>query len=228
MILILRGHIRDSFQNDDLYDLIRNIYFHNRDLKIYIHTWNIFTSNLSWRKLDENNNIVTEEVIKNYFKIFSRLIKHIIIEDDKKIKIRGNTIGGICRSSAPLLGWKNYWYGKNSIIKYLKNSNSENIENEIIVNTRFDVLNNSCSIDKQEIINFINNSKKLIEIKKNVFLKKKFFCGIDNIYIGTIDTQYKLVNHFHNNLDYITTIYRYKNIANQEKLVELENDRLFT
>jgi hypothetical protein len=41
MILILRGHIRNSFDNNKLYELIKLIYEKNSDLMIYIHTWSI-------------------------------------------------------------------------------------------------------------------------------------------------------------------------------------------
>jgi hypothetical protein len=61
MILILRGHIRDSFDNNNLYELIKSIYEKNGDLMIYIHTWSIFQNNLSWRKMDNIFIEVTEK-----------------------------------------------------------------------------------------------------------------------------------------------------------------------
>lgn len=42
LIVIIRGHIRDSFKTHKLYNFINNIYNLNSNLKIYIHTWNIF------------------------------------------------------------------------------------------------------------------------------------------------------------------------------------------
>ena len=79
MILILRGHIRNSFNNLKLYNLINQIYETDQNIKIYIHTWNIFSNNISWREIESNNTPVTEEIIYNYFNDLKHLIKHIII-----------------------------------------------------------------------------------------------------------------------------------------------------
>ena len=79
MIIVIRGHIRNSFSNKDLLNLVKLIYLMNGDLKIYIHTWNIFANNLSHRFIEPNENIVTSEIINNYFEDYSHLIKDIII-----------------------------------------------------------------------------------------------------------------------------------------------------
>ena len=111
MILIIRGHIRQSFETSNLIDFIKSIHHIFPDIKIYIHTWNIFSNNLSWRPIQINNTIVTEEIIYNYFGELKHLIKHIIIDNDSNIKLIGNLHGRI-NGSMPIHGWKNYWYGK--------------------------------------------------------------------------------------------------------------------
>ena len=87
-----------------------------------------------------------------------------------------------------------YWYGKYEIISYL-NSLFEN-NNEVVINCRFDVLSNSHSFNNNEIINFIETNKNN-NLTKNLFINNnnKPFCGMDNIYLGTIETQYKLISH---------------------------------
>ena len=67
MILLLRGHIRNSFENKDLYNFIKEIHYLIPDLKIFIHTWNIFCNNLSWRIMDMDSRVVKEELIYEYF-----------------------------------------------------------------------------------------------------------------------------------------------------------------
>ena len=67
MIFIIRGHIRDAFKVQHLYNLIKETYTIYPDLKIFIHTWNIFENNISWKIRRVNNTIVNEEVIKEYF-----------------------------------------------------------------------------------------------------------------------------------------------------------------
>ena len=110
MIIILRGHIRTSFNYTTLYNFIKNIYEQYKDIEIYIHTWNIFQNNLSWRKVQNNNNLVTVKLIENYFHDIKHLIKKIIIDDDKKIQLNGNLNGLINGSLSPIKGWKNYIY----------------------------------------------------------------------------------------------------------------------
>ena len=117
MILIIRGHIRNSFDNKDLYHLVKKINDIVDNLIIYIHTWNIYANNVSWREREENNTQVTKELIKEYFGDLN--IVDIIIDDDKKIELIGNTKGNIYNGKMPIIGWKNYWYGKYKIIKHI-------------------------------------------------------------------------------------------------------------
>lgn len=122
----------------------------------------------------------------------------------------------------PILGWKNYWYGKYKIIEYINNINPNS--EEIIVNFRFDILNNSNNFTEKTIIDFISNNieKKII---KNVFIYEKETNGIDNIYIGNINKMYKLTHMFYYFLDDI--IIKNTDTVNQEKLVFRINKNLF-
>lgn len=202
MILIIRGHIRNSFNTKDLYNLIKEIQNAIPDLKIFIHTWNIFSNNISWRSINADNRTVTEEIIYDYFDDLKGLIKHIIIDDDTKIQLIGKLSGKINDGPMPIIGWKNYWYGKHKIIDFIYNS--QNIDkNEAVINCRFDILSNSVSINKTNIMNFIENNSK-IQPTKNLFLfNDEKHCGIDNIYMGNIITMYKLSSIFLNDLDNI-------------------------
>jgi len=213
MIIIIRGHIRKSFEDKKLYNLIKIIHEKYSDVKIYIHTWNIFSNNISWRQIPTNNNIVNDQIIYDYFSDLSHLIKHIIIDDDTKINLIGNITGSISKTNMPIIGWKNYWYGKYKIINYIYNNQID--ENEMIVNIRFDIHNNSNNIDDNCILNFIKDNNKSI-FTKNVFLKNKI-AGVDNIYIGNINTMYKLTHKFFYELDDI--LIEHPNIGNQEILV---------
>ena len=78
MILVIRGHIRDSFKTKNLLKLTKRIINDNREIKIYIHTWNVFSTKVSWRnyvdghEMVADDNIVTEETVMNYFNDISR------------------------------------------------------------------------------------------------------------------------------------------------------------
>ena len=120
MILIIRGHIRNSFETKNLYNLVKEIHIIFPNLKLFIHTWNIFANNISWRNIMINEQNVNEKIIYDYFDDLSHLITNIIIDDDTKINLIGNLNGKI-NGSMPIIGWKNYWYGKHKIVDYIYN-----------------------------------------------------------------------------------------------------------
>lgn len=223
MILIIRGHIRNSFKTKEVYNFVKELYIILPDLKIFIHTWNIFANNISWRNITINEEKVNDEIIYDYFDDLKHLIKKIIIDDDSKINLIGNLCGTINDGPMPIIGWKNYWYGKYKIIDYLYNINID--ENEMIVNCRFDIMNNSNRFSKNCIVNFIKNNSKII-FTKNIFLfNDEKHCGIDNIYIGNINTMYKLINKFFYELDDI--LIKNNDTIHQEMLVYRINNILF-
>jgi hypothetical protein len=227
---MIRGHIRSSFETPYLYNTIKYLSLNN-DLEIYIHTWDIIQSNISWRTIEEKKTKVNIELIHNYFKELTPLIKKIIIENDKNIVLHGYKEGHIV--CAPLIGWKNMWCGKYHLIKYIK----DNVEdsNQLVINLRFDLFDNSNVFDFMNVLKFINNIiyyKNItnLTLTRNIFIKNHPKCfGIDNIYIGNINTMYTLISHFHHNLDHIINIYFFtKKILGQEILVFLENKRIFS
>lgn len=222
MILILRGHIRNTFQNNELYDFIHYLYFLYPKLQIYIHTWNIFANNISWRQIHANKEKVNKQIIIEYFKDISFLIKHIIIDDDNNIVLQGSKTGNICMSKMPKIGWKNYWYGQYRISEYVYKEIIDH--NKKVINCRFDIFNNSFSLNNYEIIDFINkyNMYNFTNIK---FIFEKEKEGIDNIYMGNIHTMYTMVRCFHLYLDTICN--KFPTIINQEFLVYNMNNVLF-
>ena len=202
MILILTGHIRDSFNDTKLYDLVKDIVKikTNINIYIYIHTLNVYANSLSQRIIHQDNRPVTNDIIYEYFKDLKGLIKNIIIIINNNIKLIGNLDGKIPGANQNLRGWKNYIYGKYKIIEYIYNKYQN--KNEIVINCRFDVLGNSRPQKHHEILNLINNIKHN-KFDKNKFLRKYEFDGIDNIYIGNIETMFQLTKYFYFELDKI-------------------------
>jgi hypothetical protein len=223
MFIIIRGHIRNSFENNKLYDLVKNIYENESNIKIYIHTWSVFANNISWRYIEENNCLVTKELIYSYFNDLGHLIEDIIIDDDTNIELIGNLNGNIGSSNMPLIGWKNYWYGKYKIVKHIYDKDTN--LHDLVVNFRFDILENSNPLLFSDIVNFIQNNKETSHIKKNTFLNDYEFNGLDNIYIGNIYTMYKLTHLFHYHLE---DILAQENIYHQEYLVFKVNKIIFS
>ena len=183
MIIIIRGHIRKSFNDDRLHNMIKILSLMT-EIKIYIHTWNIVQSSLSWRKIEADNRETNKKMICDYFGEMTKFIKHIIIDDDTKIELNGEINGYINGGPCPIKGWKNYWYGQYRIIDYIKNESEidKSLQVEPILNTRFDLFSNSNNIIPQIVTKFALAYKDK-QLKKNVFLAKHACNGIDNLFM---------------------------------------------
>lgn len=227
MNLILRGHIRNSFENKLLYEFVKKIYSLEPNLSIYIHTWNIIQNDVSWRRdIKKNFTNVNTEIIINYFDDLSHLIKYVIIDDDKNIKINGKLTGNVSSGGMPLIGWKNYWYGKYKILEYLIEVKKDNLD-EFTVTMRFDLFTKKVYSNLPHNINDTLNfvvKNKTETIDKNVFIFEKEECNIDNIYLGSINTLFKLSSKFHNEMDDL--LIKLGNIHNHEKYVFFVNKLL--
>jgi len=224
MILVIRGHIRDSFQDLELLNLVRSIYnIHPTNIRIFIHTWSIYSKNISWRGVEVNNEVVTKEKILDYFEEVKHIIEDILIDDDSTIEHVGNLEGNVANGHMPVIGWKNYWYGKYKILYHIYNKFRD--RSEMVVNFRFDVLNNSNNFDIPLICNFVKQNIGR-EFKKNYFFRNEIeYFGCDNIYIGNIYTMYNLAYIFFYHMDDILP--QYSNIVNQEFIVFKVNNQVF-
>lgn len=208
--LVLRGHIRNSFDNNQLYDFVKDL-TREFDMEIYIQTWNILQTDVSWRHLERNETPVDEDLIYDYFDDISGNIKKIIILDDSKIDLIGIKTGRMGKTSGSYLGWKQMWYGIYEITEYIKDSKEEKEEDNFIINTRFDVFNNSVSFSLKTIrdktMEVMSSTIIPRSILKNIFLKEIEFFGIDNFYIGNKTTLFKLAERFKYHLDEIIDLY---------------------
>jgi len=226
MILILRGHIRESFNDNLLAFFVKTLCDKYEDLKIYIHTWNKFASPVSWREIEENDNIVTEELIKNYFKDVDNNIVSITIEDDKRIWLIGRLEGNVYSSFSPISGWKRMWYGKYKTIETVQLNESEN---DVVINTRFDLFIYSCSANFSKLLLFIEDCLNKNEIRKrNVFYLQSQLhgqCGCESFYMGNVNTMHMIASIFHYNLDNLHLMYN--GMHNPELSVIDVNNRLF-
>jgi hypothetical protein len=224
--IILRGHIRNSFKDQVIYNYIKQL-SEEYDLSIFIQTWNILQTDVSWRYLEKNETPVTKEIVINYFGKLSSKIKKIIILDDKKIELIGKTTGRMGKTSGSYLGWKQMWYGIYEIADYVKTTNTMN--DSFIINTRFDVFNNSVSFSLQTINEKLNSvmtsSLQPEKIMKNVFLKDVEFFGMDNFYIGNVETIFKLADRFKYYLDEI--VVKYPKVTSHEFYTFHINNTLF-
>lgn len=205
--LLIRGHIRNSFNDDKLIALVRH-FAENYDLTIFIHTWSVVQNKLSWRHMEEISSEVDEKLIRSYFKEFDQLIKTLIIDDDKKIKIYGNTEGNIGRTPCPVLAWKNMYYGK---LRLINAASGLTGPDEVAVQTRFDLMSNNFSPDKREIFEFLNNNYDPIfnddREERIRFLRMHCFLGMDNIYMASISNMQIFIKYMYFQMDRILRVH---------------------
>lgn len=211
MILILRGHIRNGMDNSRLLNSVKAIIAKFPDIRIYIHTWNVVSSSISWRRIAENNTKVTSEYILDYFKDVRENIRHIEIDDDASIELIGTTDGKI--GGAPKIGYKRMWYGKYKILNIIKSETSD--PNELVINTRFDINDiNGNLLDAPTILSFIENAYRT-QNRDIVFYWKSTMCDV--FYSGSLENMYILTYDLHANMDDI--IMRFPYTINQEVYV---------
>lgn len=226
MKLILRGHIRCIFDSDRFAILIKDLYnVCGGNLKIYMQTWNIRNNGISWRKLPYNTTPITKQKIVDYFEDpeIKNCIQHIMIEDDKKITLVGRTEGMLNeRSTMPIIGWKNYWYGKYQIAKYVYDIDPN--DDEPILNMRWDLFSNINAASEAEIIEFVKKNLDT-QFSENRFMKHKETFGVDNVYMGTARTNYHLADAFMYRMDEI--LESDDKLLTHEKLVFRVNEALF-
>jgi hypothetical protein len=224
--IILRGHIRNSFNDKNLYNYIKQL-ANEYDLKIYIQTWNIFQSDVSWRHMEKNESPVNTSLINTYFNDLSTRIQKIIVLDDTQLSFTGKTSGRMGKTAGSYLGWKRMWYGIYEIASYLKIVEPE--PDHFIINTRFDVFNNSVSFSlnsiNDKLKNVTNSGITPSSISKNMFLKDVEFFGMDNFYIGNVNTVLKLAEQFNYHLDEIVN--KHPRITSHEFYTYHVNNILF-
>jgi len=145
IVFIIRGHIRDSFDNGSpLRDFIK-LLINKYNVTIYIHTWTNKECKKTWRheasmyswKKTPDQLKVTEELVADYFKEFKHLIKKITLEDEENVKLCGRTEGqltNIC--TMPTKSWK---YFLHNLYVSLTKVNPED-RNKTIFSMRFDMI----------------------------------------------------------------------------------------
>jgi hypothetical protein len=130
--LMLRGHIRTSFDDDKLYNLLKKMTT-DYNVDIYIYTFNIKSAGKIYKTEDKevNNQKITENDIKIYLKDLIKFTKAIIIDENGSANLNNDrNIGNISRNK-----FLHMWNSIYGVIKYVKNTNIDYI---YAINMRLD------------------------------------------------------------------------------------------
>lgn len=210
MAILLRGHIRTAFDDEALFDLVERLHT-MFSVDVYVHTWNRKQSALSWRVIQEDNSLITEDMVRNYFK-HAHYLKAIIIDNDKECELHGRINGFI--GGCPLLGWKRMHAGiekgMSSIPEHYK----------FIINMRFDISFVSKHNGDTCIQWTSDNIVKMVGTYNGQpikFMVDQECIGIDNCYMGTSIFMHAIARIFHTQLDELAWLLY--GSPNQEKLV---------
>lgn len=199
MNLIIRGHIRNAFGSRGLYDLVREM-SDRSELSVFIHTWNVFQTSASWRRIPDDHNPVDEDKVRSYFSDLSPLIKHVIVDEDKKVPLSGKTHGTIGHTPCPVVGYKYMFYG---MLKAAEHVASVVPPDDIVLQTRFDVMSNWRRFSRDQIVEFAfrKPSKRIQFIVNEAYDESTV--GIDNIYMANAKDMRQFLRHMYFNLDEI-------------------------
>ena len=175
----MRGHIRNSFNTDRLKNFVKLLKLHFPNINFILQTWKHkeCKNNESWKNIIEDNTIISNAMIQNYFED-KNITEHCLIIDEDTVELVGSTNGTICSGPCPKQGWKNMWYGIYKGLEHLDIKSSNNY----IVSFRYDYFDipQSYGIDEEKIIKFIKNNLDNNYIKFNKYNTP----GTDNLYIG--------------------------------------------
>lgn len=206
--LLIRGHVRNSFDDGRLKDLI-SLFAGKYDLEIFVHSWNKIQNGLSWRHLDPIDAEVDEGFIKSYFGEFSSMIREVIIDDDSKIQIHGNTEGTIGRTPCPILAWKNMYYGKLKLVERVCEAAGEN---EVAVQTRFDLMSHQFSPTMEKVSDFLDENYDSIskgdKEERIRFIEMRPCFGVDNLYMSSVGDMRKFIRYMYLDMDRILEVHR--------------------
>ena len=179
-VLILEGHIKDGFNNDNLKFFIKMLIERFGKLDIYIQTWEHLQLFNGTKWIIDYNNVITEEKIIKYFglRIKTHIKKIIIQKNDNIINYQQNYM------------WKDIWSEKYNIMSDIINSKEKY---DMVINTRLDFfgdyissilykeqeINLNFDIIYNKLVSFIINKNKKIKFiyeKPDLKMEKFYMC----------------------------------------------------
>jgi hypothetical protein len=230
--IMLRGHVRSSFDDNKLYDFLKNV-SSQYNIDIYVYTFSVKSAGKIYKSEDKeaDNQKITEKDVENYLRDLMKITKTIIVDQNSSAKtINDRNIGNISRNK-----FLHMWNSIYNIIKYVKNTKIDYI---YAINMRLDyfqlaskfpktfsitqmrrlfyidVLNDFIkNLDKTQkicltnIVNNQENNKKIPSNNKSInFFREKREKKINilvNINYDKNDILYGIDNLFAGNIEYL-------------------------
>ena len=194
----IRGHLRNGLTDDQLKNYIA-LLKEQHDVDIFLHTWKESEAKSSYRTLNYDSQFkVTPKILKDYFGDIA--VKKIIIDDDTALELHGNLEGTIHGGKCPTIAWKRMWAGQFKQISHLYHNHRYDYDR--VVSTRYDIFthpNKSCCYTPIKNLLKITNETSRLSLKYPQYYRR--LTGVDNYYVGELETLYELIGDFHYKLD---------------------------
>ena len=238
MKLILRGHIRNSFTNDTLKNLFASLLDKIPNIKVYVHSWNVVQSSLSWRGMEEDRTEVTPDMVAEYLDVGENL-RRVVVEDDRNVRVPGRATGTVASTPCPIKGYKLMFYGmmRGSEL-VLEDSDPE----ELVVQTRFDMLSNWVRMNPERMLDFMdarpgegepirflirpgeNERDRRLRLDRwmrhGSEYEPHWTVGVENTFMATAGNMNRFLSHMYNRFDEVEA--KYKRANHQEWLPMFE------
>ena len=218
MALLLRGHVRDAFQNDKMRHFVQMMQQDDRlSVDVYVQTWNHneAPANCSWRSLNYDRTPVTDEMVHEYLRGASRV--RVMPEDG--ISLVGSVEGMVGGTSKR--GWKQMWLGIYTMVDAICEAG---VSYDAVLSLRFDFFGSYVSGRHRSDYGVDATPEYVREwavasarTGRVCFLNDHPSLGIDNCYIGPPTSIHRLCFMFHTDLD--ATCDRVGHEWNQERMV---------
>jgi hypothetical protein len=169
---ILRGHVRDSLDDDKLYIFLKQLVNEYPNIEIYVYTFEVKSTGKIYKENKEiNNKKICEEDIKKYLRDIMDFTRNITIDKNSYANIQNDRkIGNISRNK-----FLHMWASIFNAINFVKEKcKKEEIEYSYIINMRMDYF--------QLVSKFPKTCKSFTSQ-----MRKLFYIDIISEYIKNID-----------------------------------------
>lgn len=180
--IMLRGHVRSSFDDDKLYNFLKNV-ASGYNIDIYVYTFSVKSAGKIYKSEDKeaDNQKITEKDVENYLRDLMKFTKTIIVDQNSSAKlINDRNIGNISRNK-----FLHMWNSIYNIIKYVKDTK---IDYVYAINMRLDYYQ------------LVSKFPKTFSVNQ---MRRLFYIDVLNDYIKNLDKtqQICLVNIVNNQDD---------------------------
>jgi len=201
--------------------------------KIFIHTWGIRQSSISWRMLHEDKTKVDEAAVREYFGDLGGFIESVLVDDDRELQVLGSREGNVASTACPVLGYKFMLYG---MARAAEEAVRLTGRDALVTQMRFDVFTNWSPAREDEVLDFMRLEPSRWErvrfmirpadSERELYMRlgrwrswgaeydPHWTVGVDNVYMARAGDMMDFQRHMYQNFDYLNE--KHRGLTHQE------------